>query len=389
MSTNSRPLQASAQDVRRWRRYLAQEHAEAAVYRDLATRRTGAERDILLALAEAEGRHAAHWRGLLGEGEQPEVEPRGTLMGWLARRFGSVFVLALVQRAEGRSAYGVDGDATAAMAADERVHEEVVRSLAAQGRAQMSGNFRAAVFGANDGLVSNLALILGIGASGVSNPVILFSGLAGLLAGALSMAAGEYVSVSSQRELADASTPAPEVHEALKDLDVNANELALVFRARGMETDEADAHAAKVLGDPLGGSARPGDRAADRADRVDRVERADRTDSAEAGHNGLHKDDEPDRELFGSAIGAAVSSFFLFASGAIVPVLPYLIGLQGTAAVVVSLVLVTAALSLTGGIVGVLSGTSPPKRALRQVAIGLGAAAATYALGLLFGGLVV
>ena len=100
-------------------------------------------------------------------------------------------------------------DATSAMAADERIHGEVVRGLAARGRSRLSGTFRAAVFGANDGLVSNLALILGIGASGASTHAVLVAGVAGLLAGALSMGAGEYVSVRSQRELLEASVPDP------------------------------------------------------------------------------------------------------------------------------------------------------------------------------------
>ncbi|MEJ7755417.1 MAG: VIT1/CCC1 transporter family protein [Nocardioidaceae bacterium] len=96
------------------------------------------------------------------------------------------------------------------MAADERIHEEVVRGLAIRGRNRLSGSFRAAVFGANDGLVSNLALVLGISASGASQQIILITGLAGLLAGALSMGAGEYVSVRSQRELLEASSSTPE-----------------------------------------------------------------------------------------------------------------------------------------------------------------------------------
>ncbi len=354
----------SRQQIRRWRRYLADEHAEAAVYRDLATRRDGAERDILLALADAEGRHAAHWRALLGpHADKVATSGSGSVLGWFAKRFGSVFVLALVQRAEGRSAYGVDADATAAMAADERIHEEVVRSLATQGRAQMSGNFRAAVFGANDGLVSNLALILGIGASGVSNSVVLITGLAGLLAGALSMGAGEFVSVSSQRELADASNPDPTAHSILGDLDVNANELALVYRARGMSEDDAAAQAAHVLTNLQG----------------------DGSDGERAGFNSIRTVETDD--LLGSPWGAAISSFLFFASGAIIPVLPYLFGAQGLTAVLIAAGLVAIALCLTGAAVGVLSGTSPLKRALRQIAIGLGAAGATYLLGLLFGGL--
>ena len=115
---------------------------------------------------------------------------RTRILGFLARHFGSVFVLALAQRAEARSTYDTEADATAAMAADERMHAEVVRALATQGRNRLSGSFRAAVFGANDGLVSNLALVLGISASGVSNHTVLVTGLAGLLAGALSMGAG-------------------------------------------------------------------------------------------------------------------------------------------------------------------------------------------------------
>ena len=149
----------SPQQLRRWRQYLADELAEAAVYRDLARHRTGEEREILLALAEAEGRHEAHWLALLGDqaGKPLRADYRTRLLGLLARRFGSVFVLALAQRAEARSPYEDDRDATATMAADERIHGEVVRGLAARGRNRLSGTFRAAVFGANDGLVSNLS----------------------------------------------------------------------------------------------------------------------------------------------------------------------------------------------------------------------------------------
>lgn len=342
--------------IRRWRRYLADERAEAAVYRDLADRREGEEREILLALAEAEARHEQHWTTLLGDQVGPRR--RGALrtraLGWLARRFGSVFVLALAQRAEARSPYESDADATAAMAADERIHGEVVRGLAARGRARISGTFRAAVFGANDGLVSNLALVMGIGATGVAPAIILATGIAGLLAGALSMAAGEYVSVRSQRELLAASDPDPHTQRVVPDLDVDANELALVYRARGMEPSEADARARHVIATLSSGA---------------------QGDVAVA----------PAHEEVGSAMGAALSSFFFFAGGALLPVLPYIVGLQGGVAVVAAAVIVGAALLLTGGIVGVLSGGPPHWRALRQLAIGFGAAAATYALGLLFG----
>ncbi|WP_435531231.1 VIT1/CCC1 transporter family protein [Ruania suaedae] len=218
----------------------------------------------------------------------------------------------------------------------------------------MSGTFRAAVFGANDGLVSNLALVLGIGASGVGTTAVLVAGVAGLLAGALSMGAGEYVSVRSQRELLEASTPSPQAHAAVGDLDVDANELALVYRARGMSPDEAQARAEERLAtyNPT-------------------------VPPRRVSHHSM--------EEIGSAWHAAISSFGFFASGAVIPVLPYLLGLSGLTAVILASALVGLALVVTGAAVGVLSGASPARRALRQLAIGWGAAGATYLLGLAFG----
>ena len=358
MPTNSEfPVRPTPAQVRRWRQYLANERAEAAVYRDLANRRTGEEREILLGLAEAESRHEAHWLNLLGNqvGKPRRGDSRTLFLGVLARRFGSVFVLALAQRAEDRSPYEADPDATSTMAADERVHGEVVRSLARRGRNRLSGSFRPAVFGANDGLVSNFSLILGVGASGVATDIILLAGLAGLLAGALSMGAGEYVSVRSQRELLAASTADPEMRNALPHLDIDANELALLHRSRGMSAAEAESHAAEILNGNI------------------RLEL-----EAEASAPDQH-------EAVGTGLAAAISSFCFFAAGAIIPVLPYLLGMEGIASVVVSASLVGFALLGTGATVGLLSGASPVKRGLRQLMIGFGAAAATYLLGLLIG----
>ena len=176
------------------------------------------------------------------------------------------------------------------------------------------------------------------------------------------MGAGEYVSVRSQRELLAASSPdVSDAHTVLPNLDLNANELALVYRARGLPLDEARARADEVLrSDDPARSVRPDPDALD-ADQADR------------------------HDVVGTGLGAAVSSFAFFASGAAVPVLPFLFGLEGTAAVIVATVLVGLALLLTGATVGVLSGGSPLRRALRQLAIGAGAAAITYGLGLAFG----
>lgn len=356
MDGSARSSRPSPEDVRRWRQYLAEERAEAETYRDLAAHRTGMEREILLGLADAEKRHEDHWRQLLGNDVGAARKPslRTRALAWLARRFGGVFVLALVQRAESRPVYENEPTATPQMTADERVHAEVVRALATRGREQMSGTFRAAVFGANDGLVSNLALVMGIGATGVDPSIVLFTGIAGLLAGALSMGAGEYVSVSSQRELLEASTPSPVVHTTIPHLDLDANELALVYRARGEPAGSAEEHAQRTIGE--------------------------------------YSSDAPDHDLggrsyyeVGSPWGVAISSFAFFAAGAIIPVLPYLFGMTGTAAVVLSAALVGFALLITGTVVGLLSGTSPITRAIRQLAIGYGAATATYVLGLAFG----
>ena len=370
-------------DIRRWRRLLADERAEAAVYRDLAGRRTGEEREILLALARAEKRHESHWLELLGSdvGAPVRGDLRTRALGFLARRFGGVFVLALAQRAEARSTYAHDVDATVTMAADEQIHEEVVRALATRGRNRLSGTFRAAVFGANDGLVSNLALVLGIGASGVATSTVLLTGLAGLLAGALSMGAGEFVSVRSQRELLEASSPSPSADDALPHLDVDANELALVYRARGMGAEEATARADAVLARLAVAPAARGLLLADAGSAPGTDQEAGSAPDAAAEPTA----EVDDLETHGTAWGAAVSSFLFFASGAVVPVLPYLFGMEGLAAVVVATALVGIALLVTGAVVGLLSGTSPLTRALRQIAIGLGAAIVTYLLGLVFG----
>ncbi|MFT4230295.1 MAG: VIT1/CCC1 family protein [Microbacterium sp.] len=357
----SPPATPTDRDRRRWARYLVDERAEARVYRELAARRTGEERSILEALADAEGRHEAHWLALLG-GEPPSL-PRASfetrVLGWMARRFGSIFVLALAQNAEGRSPYDRDPDASPAMAADEKIHHEVVRGLAARGRRRLSGSFRAAVFGANDGLVSNLALVLGIGATGAAPRLVLFSGIAGLLAGALSMGAGEFVSVRSQRELLEATEPNGYADDALPHLDLDANELALVYRTRGMPEEEAVARAYRVVAAAQG---------------------AERS----AAHTGSIPVVDA-HEVVGGAWSAAMSSFLFFASGAVIPVLPWIFGLSGLAAVLLALVLVGVALLSTGAMVGLLSGGPPLRRALRQLAIGYGAAAITYVLGLLFG----
>lgn len=347
----------TSQQIRRWRQYLANERAEAALYRELAHRKDGEEREILLAIADAEARHEQHWRNLLGDyvgmPKSPDLSTR--MLAFLARNFWSVFALALMQTAEQRSPYADDDDATEQMKADEAIHAEIVRGLAARGREQMSGNFRAAIFGANDGLVSNFALVLGVVASGVSPNIVLLTGISGLLSGALSMGAGEYISVKSQNELLEASTPRPETKNYIPQLDVDANELVLVYRARGMSEADAEQKAAKAFANL---------RNAEDQALIDEP-----------------RNDEPSN----GAWSAAVSSFFCFGFGALIPVIPYFFNVSGVAAAVIATVLVGAALMITGSITGILSGKPPLKRALRQLSIGMAAAGVTYLLGKAFG----
>lgn len=345
-----------ARAIRRWRRHLANEYAEARIYRDLATRRTGEEREILLGLADAEERHASHWLGLLGADVAPLA---GVARGCGCS--GSSFAGSLpCSYWRWRSVPRCGRRMTAIPTLPPRwrpTNASMPRLCAVWPPGDVPGfrgRPRAAVFGANDGLVSNLALILGVVGGGAASSTVLLTGLAGLLAGALSMAAGEYISVRSQRELLAASTPDAGTHKVLHRLDVDANELALVYRARGMSETEAKKRADAVLRDVHAGAS------ATRAE-------------------------EDQHEIVGTAVGAAVSSFAFFASGAAVPVLPFLFGLAGRAALVTAVVLVSLALMLTGATVGVLAGGPPLRRALRQLAIGIGAAACTYLLGLLFG----
>jgi VIT1/CCC1 family predicted Fe2+/Mn2+ transporter len=218
------------------------------------------------------------------------------------------------------------------------------------------------VFGANDGLVSNVSLVLGMAGAGSSNQVVLLAGLAGLLAGALSMAAGEYVSVRSQRELLEAASQELDRPTLRALAQQEAAELGLVFRARGLPADQAERHAAALVAgheqQPAGGE-----------------------DAANAGTGGA---EAADTDVVGSAWGAAGFSFVSFAVGAAVPILPFLFT-SGGAAIVAAAVVVGVALFATGTTVGLLTGGPLLRRGLRQLGIGAVAAVVTYGLGRVFG----
>ena len=217
-------------------------------------------------------------------------------------------------------------------------------------RAGRGGSLRAAVFGLNDGLVSNTCLILGVAGASESAPLVLTTGIAGLLAGAFSMAAGEWVSVRSQRELYER-----QIGEEREELDrypeEEAEELALIYAARGVPVEDARALARKVLEDP---------------------ERALATLSRE--ELGLNPDD------LGSPWRAAIYSFGAFAAGALIPLAPFFGGPTRNG-IPIAVLLSALALLCVGGCLSLFSGRSVWLGSLRMLAIGAAAGGATYGIG--------
>jgi VIT1/CCC1 family predicted Fe2+/Mn2+ transporter len=218
-----------------------------------------------------------------------------------------------------------------------------------------SGTLRAAIFGMNDGLVSNLSLIFGVAGSGVDRDVVIIAGIAGLLAGAFSMAAGEYVSMKVQREVLEELIH-KEAHEIATQPDEEERELAEIYEAKGISATTAALIAAELMKDP---------------------EVALETHARE--ELGIDM-----QEGLGSPWAAAGSSFVMFAIGAIVPLLPFLLT-EGGRAVVISATISGATLFGVGGAMTVLTGRGFLRSALRMLAIGTAAAAITYGVGTLLG----
>lgn len=360
-----------------WLENLTDERDGAALYEGLARHEKDPERAASFReIAEAERRHAAIWErklekeGVLLPSDRPS--PRVRALIWLARRLGSAAVLPMVLEAEARDArkYDVQGGDATAIADEERAHRatllgmsegtptEARELIAVRERwhrsSSASGSIRAAIFGMNDGLVSNLALIAGVAGAGVEPRTVLVTGFAGLLAGAFSMAAGEYTSVASQRDLL-ARQVALEKREIEEAPEEEAAELALIFKQKGLSTEQASRTAAEIMKNPESA-----------ADTLVREEL------------GLDPDD------LGSPMGAALSSFAMFSVGALVPILPFL-ATSGTPAVAVAAVLAFAVLAGVGGLVGFLSGTSIARSALRMAGLAALAAGVTYGIGRLFG----
>jgi len=222
---------------------------------------------------------------------------------------------------------------------------------------RIGGNaLRAAVLGANDGLVSNFCLIMGVAGAGGARGAILIAGIAGLLAGALSMALGEWLSVQSARELY-AHQLRLEGAELEERPEEEERELRAIYESRGIPSNEAGTLARRIV----------------RGDR--------RTALATMAREELGIDPE---ELGGSAWVASVTSFLLFALGAAVPLVPFLVA-EGPGAVIAASILAGTTLAGVGAFITRLTGQPPVRAALRQLAFGAVAAAITFGIGRLVG----
>jgi vacuolar iron transporter family protein len=364
------------------RRYTANLQGEidsAALYRALAqTEKNPQLAQVYHRLAAIEEAHAEYWKEHIAAIDQrvPKLRPgfRARALAWLARRFGPAFVLPTVGTLEhmDSGAYDAQTEAVAGgLPAAERSHARIIQALATgtpgalsgatlarlEGRHRgMGGNaLRAAVLGANDGLVSNLSLVMGVAGADLAGHTILVTGLAGLIAGSCSMALGEWLSVNTARESAQRQI-ATEADELDQVPEEEKEELSLIYQAKGLPEDLAKSLAEQLI--------------SNKKTALDTLVREE-----------LGIDPE---ELGGSAWAAAGTSFLLFAVGAIFPVAPYF-ALAGMPAIIASLVASGVALFLIGAGTTLFTGRGVLPSGVRQLLVGFAAAGVTYGVGRLIG----
>lgn len=362
--------------IQRYRDNLQDEIDGAALYAALADYEADPTRkDLFLQLAQAENEHADLWRDkLLAAGISdfpmgPALKTR--IMIRLTHYFGPAFVLPVVAANEysDRNKYASQPDAQV-LSADEHGHAAVICAAAGQegisGGADIAGaerwhrggsgnELRAAVLGVNDGLVSNFCLVMGVAGAGSGPDAVLLTGLAGLVAGALSMALGEWLSVTNARELARTQIDR-EAEELEQTPEAEKKELALIYQAKGIEREQAWLIATKVM-----------------ENRDTALETLVREEL------GI----DPS-ELGGNPWSAAGVSLLLFALGAIFPVLPFF-WLNGPTAVGLSVALSLLGLGAVGMVTSLFNGRTFSFSALRQILFGGVAAAITFGVGHLFG----
>ena len=370
---------AEANPQQRYAANLQGELDSASLYKTLSqTEKNPQLAQVYARLAAVESAHAEFWkRQIESLGKRvPQLRPgfRTRALAWLARRFGPAFVLPTVNTLEqmDSGAYSAQPEAVAGgLPAAERSHARIIEALAAPSPTAFSGAtlarlegrhhglggnaLRAAVLGANDGLVSNLSLVTGVAGADMAPRAILVTGLAGLLAGACSMALGEWLSVNTARESAQRQidTEASELEQVPEE---EQEELALIYQAKGLPEDLAKTLAERLI--------------ANKKIALDTLVREEL---------GI----DPN-ELGGSAWTAASTSFMLFAIGAIFPVAPYF-GLVGLEALAASLAASAVALFLIGAGTSLFTGRGVLFSGARQLVVGLAAAGVTFGVGRLIG----
>ena len=366
-------------EIEKYRGYLQEEVDGIYIYRSLAAIEPDENlRGIYGELIGTEERHLELWQEQLraaGVDATPGgPSMRSRILMWMARRFGSDVVLPVIKTFEVGAEAMYHGDAVAEQAglpADEASHARIFDALSSRSggvqgsvigriesrhRALGGGNaLRAAVLGANDGLVSNLALVMGVAGADPGRATVLLAGVAGLMAGAFSMALGEWISVTSSREAAEAQLEV-EAEEIALMPEAEQEELALIYRAKGLPREQAESMAASIMENP---------------------------DTALATLAREELGIVP--EELGSPWTAAIASFVLFGTGAILPVLPFLFA-YGNGAVAVSAALSALGLFVLGSGITLLTGRSAWYSGARQVALGLAAAVVTYGIGAIVGG---
>lgn len=368
-------------DFARYKANLQDERDSSTLYRALAKSEKNPHlADIYSRLAGVEERHATNWEEQLRQQGQPVPAYRP---GWrirtlrfLAGRLGAATVLPMVTSMETNASNSYDQQPEAqalGMPAEEQSHARVFSYLRAATRGGISGStlaqlegrhrntgggnaLRAAVLGASDGLTSNMSLVMGVAGADLSGRTILLTGVAGLLAGALSMAIGEWLSVQSARELYSHQI-AVERAELKNVPEEEREELTLIYQAKGLQEQEAKDLAERLL--------------RDETTALDTLAREEL---------GI----DPG-ELGGSAWQAAITSFLLFAVGATIPAAPFAFG-GGLTIIVISLALSVVGLFLIGAGITLTTGVPLLKAGGRQVLFGLAAAAITFGLGRLVGG---
>jgi VIT1/CCC1 family predicted Fe2+/Mn2+ transporter len=369
--------QPAKADIVRYRENLQGEIDAIALYELLADKEpTGMLQDFYSRMVEVEAIHAGVWREQL---EAAGVDTRRMGPAWrarvlmfIARHFGPSLVVPTIAEREAadEAMYDDQPEALARMPGDERSHARLFRELAAvggatggtiariEGRHRGSGGnqLRAAVLGANDGLVSNLSISMGVAGASGGGHAVLIAGFAGMLAGALSMAIGEWLSVQSARELY-AHQVKVEREELLQVPDEEEEELTLIYQAKGLTAEQARLMSKSIV-------------SGDISHAVDTLAREEL---------GI----DPN-ELGGSAWTAAATSFILFALGAVVPLAPFIFA-SGMGAVAASIAVSALALMLVGAAITVVTGSSVLRTGGRQVLLGMLAAAITFGLGTLVG----